>query len=221
MKYLMFLKDALLEGYNNSTVSTSKIIVALLVAYVTAVYIHFVYKYVTNGSFYNKNYGMSLIIISVITAGILLAMQASLVISLGMVGALSIVRFRTAIKDTLDLLFLFWSISVGIICGAGIYDLAIIMSLVATAGIIIFQWFPIKKSMCLLVINAKSKKAYNDIETVCEKCCKSYSVRTKNMTKDGMELVIEVCLKSGGEDIVDDIMNIDEIEYVNLLANDI
>ncbi len=83
---------------------------------------------------------------SVITTGIILGMQSSLVISLGMVGALSIVRFRTAIKDRMDLLFLFWSIGEGIICGAGLYGLAIILCVVVTLGILILDKFPIKKA---------------------------------------------------------------------------
>ena len=221
MNYLLALKDALLEGFNSNTISTSKIIITLLVAYVAAVYIHFVYKHVTSGSFYNKNYGVSMTIIAVITAGILLAMQASLVISLGMVGALSIIRFRTAIKDPLDLLFLFWSISVGIICGAGLYELVLIMSVFATAGILLFQMFPIKKSAYILVVNAKSSRSYEAIEAACAKCCRSYSVRTKNVTKDGLELIIEVFLKADSEDIVDVMMALDGIEYVNLLKNDV
>lgn len=220
MSYLFALQEALLEGFQNSTISTSKILVTLLVAYITALYIHLVYKQVTKDGFYNKSFGVSITIISIITAGILMAMQSSLVISLGMVGALSIVRFRTAIKDPLDLMFLFWSISVGIICGAALYELAIVMSVVATVGIFVFQMFPIKKRTCLMVVNAKNKAVYKTIEAECAKYCKSYLVRTKNLTKDGMELIIEVCLKNGSEEISEAIMGIDEVDYVNLLEND-
>jgi len=91
-------------------------------------------------------------IMAVVTAGIILAMQSSIVISLGMVGALSIVRFRTAIKDPMDLLFLFWSIGTGIICGAGLYEIAIILAVLVTLSIIFLDAFPIKKAPYLLVV---------------------------------------------------------------------
>lgn len=214
------LKTALFSGFNNQTVSTSETIIALLFAYGIAVYIHFVYKHVTSASFYNKNYGIAMIAVSVVTAGVLLAMQSSLVISLGMVGALSIVRFRTAIKDPMDLLFLFWSISIGIICGAGLFELALIVSVVTTGGIVLFQAFPIKKKTCLMVVNAETNAAYDAILEKCAAYCKTYSVRTKNLTKDGLELIVEVCLKPGNEDVVEAVMSIDTVVSVNLLSND-
>ena len=98
-------------------------------------------------------------IISVITAGIILAMQSSIVISLGMVGALSIVRFRTAIKDPMDLLFLFWSIGTGIICGAGLYKVAIFLAVLVTVGICLLDMLPARKSPYLLIVNTSAKEA--------------------------------------------------------------
>ena len=91
-------------------------------------------------------------VISIVTAGIVIAMQSSLAISLGMVGALSIVRFRTAIKEPLDLLFLFWSIGTGIICGAGLYELAVIVAIAATFGLFALQFVPLAAEPMLLVI---------------------------------------------------------------------
>lgn len=91
-----------------------------------------------------------------ITAAVILTIQFSIVISLGMVGALSIVRFRTAIKDPMDLVFLFWSISVGIICGAGLAEVAVILSLKVTLGILLLDKMPAVSTPMLLVINADS-----------------------------------------------------------------
>ena len=105
-------------------ITTGKIAATLIVTALLALYIFAIYRLVTRKVFYSKNFNISLAVMSLITAAIILAMQSNLVISLGMVGALSIVRFRTAIKDPMDLAFLFWSISVGIICGAGLYEVA-------------------------------------------------------------------------------------------------
>ena len=130
------------------------IVAALAVACVLALYIFFVYRVVTRKTFYSKSFNITLAGITVITASLILTMQSSVVISLGMVGALSIVRFRTAVKDPMDLMFLFWSISVGIICGAGIAQIAVILSVVLTCGILILDHFPAAKAPMILVVNA-------------------------------------------------------------------
>ena len=88
---------------------------------------------------YSKNFNVTMSLISIVTAGVVLSMQANIVVSLGMVGALSIVRFRTAVKEPRDLLFLFWSISNGIIIGAGVYSLVFIMAIILTIGLLVFD----------------------------------------------------------------------------------
>ena len=125
-------KKSFLEGMNGSNVTT------LLVTCILAIYNFIVYYVAARRNFYSKSFNISLALIAVITASIILAMQSNVVISLGMVGALSIVRFRTAIKDPTDLMFLFWAISVGIICGAGMFKVAIITSVILTLGL--FYW---------------------------------------------------------------------------------
>ena len=220
MNFSDVIKDSVLEGFSYNDISTTKIIVTLLIAFAIAMYIHLIYKFVTKTAFYYKNYGVSMTIMSVVTAGILLAMQSSLVISLGMVGALSIVRFRTAIKDPMDLLFLFWSIGNGIICGAGLYELALIVSLVATVGIFVFQALPIRKCSYLLVINADSKDRFDEIFNTVKKQASSCSVKAKNISRDSMELIIEVKLKGSDVQMVDSLMAQDGVIQVNLLEND-
>lgn len=146
MNFSDVIKKSVLEGFSYADLSTAKIITTLLITFLIAVYIFFVYKKITKSAFYFKNFNVSMAIISVVTAGIILAMQSSIVISLGMVGALSIVRFRTAIKDPMDLLFLFWSIGTGIICGAGLYKIAIILAVLVTVGILILDMLPARIS---------------------------------------------------------------------------
>lgn len=115
MNFQDVFKNSFLEGFTGLDISTSKILATMLVTSILALYIFVMYRLVTRKTFYSKTFNVAIAVISVITAGIILAMQSSLVISLGMVGALSIIRFRTAVKDPLDLIFLFWSISIGII----------------------------------------------------------------------------------------------------------
>ena len=117
MNYIDIFKKSFLEGYASSNLTVKSILVCMAITILISAYIFFVYRLINRNSFYNKNFNMSLPAIAIITAAIILTIQSNIVISLGMVGALSIVRFRTAIKDPMDLVFLFWSISVGIICG--------------------------------------------------------------------------------------------------------
>ena len=106
--------------------STTEIMVTLGVTFIISLYIFLVYKLISKTALYDKSFHISMTLISVITAGIIVAMQSSIVISLGMVGALSIVRFRTAIKDPLDVVYLFWAVGVGIVLGACMYPLAVL-----------------------------------------------------------------------------------------------
>lgn len=221
MTYGDIIRKSVLEGFENADISTTKIIVTLVIAYALAMYIHLVYKLVTKNAFYYKNYAVSMTIMAVITSGIILAMQSSLVISLGMVGALSIVRFRTAIKDPLDLLFLFWSIGVGIICGAGLYKIAIVTSVVATIGILLFECLPVKKSSYLLVINSLSKENEDHIFQILKEGAKEYRVKSKNVNKMGVDYIVELKLKENGNMIVDQLSDVDGIDAVSLLENDV
>ena len=147
-------KKSFLQGFTGGDISTGRIAATLIVTALIALYIFVIYRVVTRKTFYSKTFNISLTALAVITAAIILAMQSNLVISLGMVGALSIIRFRTAIKDPMDLVFLFWSISIGIICGAGLYEIAVITSLLVTVGIILLDMIPTSKAPMMLVVNA-------------------------------------------------------------------
>jgi len=220
MTYVDIIKKSVLEGFIYGDLSTVKIVVTLAVSYIIALYVHVVYKMISKKSFYNKNYGLCMVIIAVITSGIVLAMQSSIVISLGMVGALSIVRFRTAIKDPMDLLFLFWSIGSGIVCGAGLYDLAAIMSIVATIGILIIEILPTRKKSFLLVINATSRDVEDKIHTILKQKAGHYTVRSKNVTREELDIIIELKLKGKDSELVDNLLLVDNINSVSLLENE-
>lgn len=219
MNFSDVIKKSVLEGFSYADLSTAKIMTTLLITFLIAVYIFFVYKKITKSAFYFKSFNVSMAIISVVTAGIILAMQSSIVISLGMVGALSIVRFRTAIKDPMDLLFLFWSIGTGIICGAGLYKIAIILAFLVTIGILILDMMPVRLSPYLLIINADTKEVEGEIIGTVKKMAGTYKLKSKNVTKDGMDLILEV--RAGKEkELVDSLSEMKGITAVSLLAHD-
>lgn len=146
-------------------------------------------------------------------------MQSSIVISLGMVGALSIVRFRTAIKDPMDLLFLFWSIGTGIICGAGLYKIAVILAVLITVGILLLDMMPVKISPYLLIINAEDKELEDKIFSLIKECNSAYKLKSKNITANGMDMILEIRTKKEKE-LVNKMSEIKGISAVSLLAHD-
>ena len=212
------IKKSVLEGFSYADLSTTKIMTTLIITFAIALYIFFVYKMVTKSAFYFKSFNISMAIISVVTAGIILAMQSSIVISLGMVGALSIVRFRTAIKDPMDLLFLFWSIGTGIICGAGLYKIAIILAVLVTIGILILDMLPVRISPYLLIINADSKEIEDSVLELV-KSNGAYKMKSKNITAKGMDMILEVKTKNDKE-LIDQLSELKGITSVSPLAHD-
>lgn len=157
---------------------------------------------------------------ALITASIILAIQSSVVISLGMVGALSIIRFRTAIKDPMDLVFLFWSTGVGIICGAGLVEIAIVASLFVTVLIFLLNKIPIAKAPKILVINSMdSEEIDNKIESIIAKYSKDFTEKTRCFAEGKLDLVYEMRIKDGCQ-LVRELNKLDGITYVSLLSHD-
>ena len=219
MNFNDIFKKSFLEGYASSEITTVTIVAALGIACLLALYIFFVYRVVTRKTFYSKNFNITLASITVITAALILTMQSSVVLSLGMVGALSIVRFRTAIKDPMDLMFLFWSISVGIICGAGLAQVAVILSVVITLGILILDHMPVAKAPMILVVNASDLDAEEAVTEVIRKYTKLLHVKSRNMTESSLDLVIE--LRTGeGSKLVREIMDVKGVTSASLLSHD-
>lgn len=186
------LQKAFLEGYATSELQIPTMFMCVVSTAIIASFIYIVYKCVNKNSFYNSNFNMSLIALAVITAAIILTIQSNIVVSLGMVGALSIVRFRTAIKDPLDLVFLFWSISVGIICGAGFAMIAVIASVVLTIIIVVFSMIRGDNGTQVLVVNSPSYDCENRVMELVEESTSYAKIRARNVTDHNMNMAIEV-----------------------------
>lgn len=219
MEFNDIIRNSVLNAFSTPGFSTRNAVLSLGICFLIAVYIYFVYRFISRTTFYDKSFNVSMAMVSVIVAGIILAMQANLIISLGMVGALSIVRFRTAIKEPMDLLFLFWSISTGIICGANLYELAILVSLVCTMGILILQIIPIRTSPYLVIVNAQDKAAESDILTVIHKYSPRYKIDSKNIRQQGMDLIVEIRSRKASE-LVDELSEIALVTSASLLYHD-
>lgn len=184
-------KKKFLEGFSVD-LDLGAIAMTMLVVLAIAVFIFFVYKKANTSVMYMKSFNISMASISVITAILIMAISSNVVLSLGMVGALSIVRFRTAIKDPMDMLFLFWSISMGIVTGAGFFWLAILSSAVIGAGLILCGHIPEKARPYILVVNYEEEDTENFIFRSVKEVSKKYKVKSKNITSGNIELTLEV-----------------------------
>lgn len=213
------IKKSVLEGFITGDITTAQIILVLFVTFLISVYIFAIYKLVTANTFYDKNFSITMSIISVVTAGIILAMQSSIVVSLGMVGALSIVRFRTAIKEPLDLLFLFWSIGTGIICGTGLFAIAFILAVAVTAGILVLKNIPSTKSPYLLCINAKGIDSEEKIMSLIKADAKTFRIDSRNISKSGLDLIIEY-RGNNGDELVNKLSMVEGVSSVSMLYHD-
>ena len=219
MNFTDIFKTSFLEGYTSGNLSSKAAVVIIVITALISAYIFITYRLVNKKSFYNKSFNASLPALAIITAAIILTIQSNIVVSLGMVGALSIVRFRTAIKDPMDLVFLFWAISVGIMCGASCFMVAIITSIVVTAGILITEWLPIAKAPQILLINSGDHKNEKEILKLVKKYCSLYKVKARNLTKEHLDMAIEVRVKEEGE-LVNALIELENVISASLVAHD-
>ncbi len=220
MNFKSIFKNSFLEAFAQNEVSAGEVTVILLSTCVIALYIFLVYRMITRKTFYSKNFNISLAALSLITAIVILTVQSNIVLSLGMVGALSIVRFRTAIKDPMDLVFLFWAISVGIACGAGMLEIAVIGSLVLTALIFVLDRLPMAKAAMILVISAQAgKERTAQITELVKKHSKYYKVKSRNITGEQLDMVMELW-SSKEEELTEELAALPGIHSVSLMSHD-
>lgn len=219
MSFSDILKKSFLKNFATTDIGTMDIVVVMSVTLLLSLYLFFIYRILTRKGFYNKSFNMSLPAVALITAAIIITIQSSIVVSLGMVGALSIVRFRTAVKDPMDLVFMFWAIAIGIICGVGLYGVAIITSIVITVVIYVLDMLPVARVPAILVIQAGRKDVEPDVTALVSQFSKYYKVKSRNISANGLNMVIEVRTKDGGQ-LLQKISEVEGIEYASVLDHD-
>ena len=210
-------KSSFLE--NITSISILDIAISLILAFGLGVFIFFIYKKTFSGVMYSSSFALTLIALTMITTVVILAVSSNVVLSLGMVGALSIVRFRTAIKEPMDLMFLFWSISVGIICGAGLAQVAVILSVVMTLGILILDRLPVARAPMIFVVNADNFDAEDAVVETVRKYAKHYRIKSRNLAENSLDLVLELRTDEGGK-LVREVMGLAGVTSASLLAHD-
>lgn len=210
-------KKSFLENWNSQNINLGTVALCLTVTALIALYLFLLYRIVTRKTFYSKSFNISLVGVALITSAIIVTIQSNIVISLGMVGALSIVRFRTAIKNPLDLMFLFWAISVGIICGAGHSLYAVCLSIILTIVVLLLDWIPVVKAPMILVINASDIEIETQVMPIVKQHCKHARVKARNLTPNSISLTIELTVTDG--QLVQQLQHVKNVTAVSLITH--
>ena len=215
----MSVKDMLKKSVLESGVFTQYdipgILIALVAAFIMGVLIFAVYKKFYAGVIYSRTFAVTLVGMTVLTCMVTLAISTNIVISLGMVGALSIVRFRTAVKDPMDLLYLFWAITTGITVGAGMYMLAVLAALIMILMILLFYHKQQNGKIYIAVIHYTGDEAGDEVIRAFGK--RKYFVKSKTMRKEKTEMAVEIFCRQNDMDFMEKIRSIEDVEDVTLI----
>ena len=216
MNFNDLFKSSFLE--NLASFSALDMAIAMGLAFVLGIFIFYVYKKTYTGVMYSAGFGVSLIGLTLVTTLIILAVTSNIILSLGMVGALSIVRFRTAIKEPLDIVFLFWSIAAGIVLGAGLLPLGVIGSLFIGIILVLFVNHKSVDSPYILIVASSGEQQEDDILAQIRQSVKRYSVKAKTVSDAGMEFTLEVRLKDDSTKFVGRIKAIPGVKSAALVS---
>lgn len=215
------IKNSVYESLGGGTnLSVKSILLLLVIAALVGIYIFMVYKLSSKSAFYSKDLNVTLAGMPIIVAAIMIAMQSNLLVSLGMVGALSIVRFRNAVKNPLDLLYLFWSVSAGIIVGVGLYMLSFVLCIVMTILLLALDLVPNAKAPNLLVLRAVAAEIeYDEVEALLKKNCRYHKEKSRSIKNGEAELIIEI-RTAKKEELLEGISKIRCMTQINYISHD-
>lgn len=203
---------------NVTSVSILDMVVALALAFAVGLFIFYIYKKTYSGVMYSSNFGVTLVALTMITTLVILAVTSNVVLSLGMVGALSIVRFRTAIKDPLDIAFLFWSIAAGIVLAAGMIPLAVFGSILIGLLFIVFVNKTSHSNPYIVVLTCDSHDTEVKAKEFLARNVKKSTVKSKTATKGKIEINLEIRLKDNNTDFINTLSEMSGVDSAVLVS---
>lgn len=202
-----------------TSISFLDMFIAMILSFAVGLFIMQVYQKTFKGVMYSSTFAMSLLALTLITTLIILGVTSNVVLSLGMVGALSIVRFRSAIKEPMDIAFLFWSISEGIVLGAGLIPLAILGAVFIGIVMVLFANKKTTDNPYILVVNCKNDISENSVLNILSKNVNKYCVKSKTISpSNGIEMTIEVKLKNITTSFVNEVSKIEGVSNAVLVS---
>ena len=216
----MTFKDIFKSSFldNVSSISIFDMVLALVLAFGLGLFIFFIYKKTYAGVMYSSSFGVTLVALTMITTLVILAVTSNVVLSLGMVGALSIVRFRTAIKEPLDIAFLFWAIAAGIVLAAGMIPLAVFGSVLIGIILLIFANRKDMANPYIVVLTCDGHESEEKALAYLKGKTKKCTVKSKSAQKGSVELNLEVRLLSDDTDFVNELSDLDGVQSAVLVS---
>ncbi|MBR2742249.1 MAG: DUF4956 domain-containing protein [Clostridia bacterium] len=216
MTFNDIFKTSFLE--NVTSVNISDMLIAIALAFLIGLFIFFVYKKTYSGVMYSSSFGVTLVALTMISTVVILAVTSNIVLSLGMVGALSIVRFRTAIKEPLDIAFLFWAIAAGIVLAAGMIPLAVIGSVVIGVILLIFVNKKSHVNPYIVVLSCENSESEKEARAFVEAHTKRCVIKSKTVRNGAVELNMEVRLKEDNTDFVNELSALNGVQNAVLVS---
>lgn len=216
----MSFQDIFKSGFLENATSTSlfDMGVAMIMALLLGMFVFFIYKKSYSGVMYSPSFGVVLIAITLITTMLIMTVVSNVVLSLGMVGALSIVRFRTAIKEPLDIAFLFWSISIGIVLAAQLLPLAVLGSLFIGVTILVLSHHRSREIPYILVVRCQDDNTEKNVREFVSANAKKMSLKSKTVQAGEIEVHYEIRLKDGDSTLVNALSSMDGIQHCVLVS---
>lgn len=184
--------------YENSPISVLTILSVLTVVLILSVYEFVVYRFISHRSFYNKSFNIAVAVIPFFIATIILCLQSNIVVTLGTIGALAIIRFRTAIKDPVDMVYLLWSVHTGIVCGCQLFPVGIITSVAVTVLLIVLENLHFGRKPYVVIVHS-SAEIEEKLRRIFKQYCRSYRIKSRNFTTNGIDYAIEATIKKPKE----------------------
>lgn len=218
MSKVMGIFNNIFSTYSTFDIGITTTLSVLLVVLLLSVYEFLIYRYVSHRSFYNKQFNILITILPFFISTIILCLQSNVVITLGTIGALAIIRFRTAVKDPIDMLYILWSVYIGIICGCQLYEVAVLTSIVVTVLLLVLENVKFGKSPCVVVIHCKDCEEKN-ITAILKKYAKKFKIKSRNYTTKGIDYAIEILLKEP-DSLTKDLKEAKYIEKFSIIEYD-
>lgn len=217
---MLNFEDIFKSGFleNVSEIGLLDMVLALVLAFAVGLFIFFVYKKCYAGVMYSSTFGVTLIALTMITVLLMLAVTSNVVLSLGMVGALSIVRFRTAIKEPSDIVFLFWSVAVGIVLAAGFIPLAVFGSVLIGVVLMIFSRSKGFEKPYILVVHCENSVVEKQVRELVSGKVRKYSIKSKSVAPGNIELNYEIRLKSGDTDFINELAEMSGVSHAVMVS---
>lgn len=207
-------KNSFVNSFTDNRLSYPDIILGMLFSIGTGLFIFVIYRKFFRGTVYNQQYNISLPLMTILTTMIILTISSNIVLSLGMVGALSIVRYRTAIKEAMDLMYMFWAVACGIACGAGLFPLAILGCFIMLVCLLLLGLFKVKSKAYILIVRYSPETDDRVRVTLANM---KYEIKSKSSGKDQVELTIELTLKGDNHQIVHQLSSIPGVQHAVLV----